>query len=403
VVWRLDRLTRSVADLYALLSVFEQSGCTFKSITEPFETRSAVGKLFITLIAAMAQWERENLIERVQLGQMHQATQTDHWTGGRAPYGYILRGKHLVVDEEAAAVVRRIYEALFREGNVYAIMRQLNEEGVAAPGARGWTATTIRYILMNPVYAGIRSWKRHARPEGGKGAYRRLPRDAWLVVDDHGPPAIVATQTWERAYRTLNRPSRLSRSRGRGEHPLTGVLVCATCGSKMNGKSVRRMGCTWRYYRCPGRYQRGTCPRGQVRADDLEALVLGAVRATFDEHTLLQQAVLENQGTEIGAEHRRLTLRLESIGRRIRRWEDAYEDDSIDLPTLRQRLSDLRIEERDVLRQLNTLWAVGDAPGTELPLEGWTVMTAAERLAFIQALIARVCLHLNGTVDIEWK
>lgn len=403
LVWRLDRLTRSVADLYTLLSVFERSGCTFKSITEPFETRSAVGKLFITLIAAMAQWERENLIERVHLGRTHQATMTGDWLGGPAPYGYLLRDRRLVVDEGRAAVVRQIYERFLREGNLSALARAFDARGIPAPGARGWTATRLRYILTNPTYAGIRTWQRHARPSDGVGGYRRLPREAWLTIDQEGPPAIVPLVVWERAYDALDRRARVSRARGWGEHPLTGVLVCGACRSPMSGRRAVRGRTAYRYYRCPGRYQRGRCARRPVRADALEGLTLGAVRAAFGAHDLIERALAASEDGEAGDARHRLALALASVRRRVRRWQDAYENGAIDVRTLGQRLRDLRDEEREVVGRMASGRAPTLASPTDALADGWAAMTAAERRAFVGALIERIVVHPGGAVEIEWR
>lgn len=403
LVWRLDRLTRSVADLYKLLSVFERHGCTFKSITEPFETRSAVGKLFITLIAAMAQWERENLIERVHLGQMHQVTMTGDWCGGAPPYGYLLRQRRLVVDEGRAVVVRQIYDRFLREGNLSALARAFDARGIPAPGARGWSATRLRYILTNPTYAGIRTWRRHARPTVGPGGYRRLARGEWLLVDGEGPPAIIPLAVWERAYEALDRRARVSRSRGWGEHPLTGILVCGACKSPMSGRRAVRGAAAYRYYRCPGRYQRGRCARGQVRADALERLVVDAIRGPFGGHGLLEQALAASDDGEAGDDRHRLALALESVRRRLRRWEDAYENGSIDVRALGLRLRELRAEEREVLGRMAE-WRRPALPSSSDGLAaGWTAMTATERRAFVGALIERVVVHPDGAVDIEWR
>ncbi|MCL6595390.1 MAG: recombinase family protein [Firmicutes bacterium] len=402
LVWRLDRLTRSVADLYVLLSMLEEDGGAFRSITEPFETQTAVGKLFVTLIAAMAQWERENLIERVRLGQMHQVIHTDDWTGGRPPYGYRLVKKKLRVDPEAAAVVREVYGRFLVEGNLYAIARDLNARGIPAPGGKGWNAHRLRYILSNPVYAGIRTWQRHVRGADGKRAYRRRSRDSWKVVEDQRFPAIVDRGTWERAMGVVEGRGRVSHRHGWGEHPLTGVLVCGACGSTMNGKLVRRGDRSYRYYRCPRRYQGRACQRGQVRAEDLEGLVLTAIQARFAEQALLEQAVVEMQGAD-DTDGSRLAAELEDVRRRMRRWEDAYEEAQIDASTLGQRLRDLRAREGEILVRMRNLSTAHEGPAQVFASEGWASMTAAERQAFVHDLVARVTIDLDGSVDIDWR
>jgi 16S rRNA (cytidine(1402)-2'-O)-methyltransferase len=307
-----------------------------------------------------------------------------------------------VLGDRPAAVVREIYDAFLREGNLEAIARRLDARGVAAPGGRGWSAQRLRYILMNPTYAGLRTWQRHARPKDGRGAYRRQSRERWLVVEGQGPPAIVPIETWDRAYRALDRPAHHAARRGSGEHPLTGVLVCATCGSAMSGRLVRRGDRTYRYYRCPGHYRQGTCARGQVRADELEGLVRAAIRARFAEGALLERAVLETPGTEAGAERQRLVQALDAVRGRIRRWEDAYEDASIDARTLSRRLADLRAEELALRARLMQA-SPSDRGRPPLPVDGWTAMTPTERGAFVRDLVARVSVHRNGTVEVVWN
>ncbi len=97
LVYRLDRLTRSVLDLYQLLESFEKNGCHFKSATEVYDTTTAIGRLFITLVAALAQWERENLGERVRMG-MTQKVREGEWHGSTPPYGYQLDNGSLVIN-----------------------------------------------------------------------------------------------------------------------------------------------------------------------------------------------------------------------------------------------------------------------------------------------------------------
>ena len=108
LVYKLDRLTRSVLDLYKLLETFEKHNIKFKSATEVYDTTNAMGRLFITLVAALAQWERENLAERVKMG-MEQKAREGKWVINVAPFGYDLVGKdYLKINEDEATVVKEI-------------------------------------------------------------------------------------------------------------------------------------------------------------------------------------------------------------------------------------------------------------------------------------------------------
>ncbi len=108
LVYRLDRLTRSVLDLYKLLEIFERHNCKFKSATEVYDTTTAMGRMFITIVAAMAQWERENLAERVRMGMQEKARQ-GKWVINVAPYGYDIDRSTdtLVINQQEAVIVRK--------------------------------------------------------------------------------------------------------------------------------------------------------------------------------------------------------------------------------------------------------------------------------------------------------
>src|SRR5690625_5198821 len=101
VVYKLDRLVRSVSDLHELLKLFDKYEVKFKSVTEMFDTTNAMGRFFITLVAAMAQWERENLAERVRFG-IEQMVSEGERPGGKLPFGYTKEGE--LIEQEAETI-----------------------------------------------------------------------------------------------------------------------------------------------------------------------------------------------------------------------------------------------------------------------------------------------------------
>ncbi|WP_409175502.1 recombinase family protein [Brevibacillus fortis] len=128
----------------------------FKSATEVYDTTSAMGRFFITLVAAIAQWERENLGERVIMG-MEKNFRKGGWNGGELPYGYRLEDGKLVVYEPEAAIVKRIFN-LYKTKGQREISKIFNKEGLRTGKGALWAGFTVRYILNNPVYIGKMRW-----------------------------------------------------------------------------------------------------------------------------------------------------------------------------------------------------------------------------------------------------
>lgn len=158
LVYKLDRFTRSVRDLYKLLDMLNAHNCTFKSATELYDTSTALGRLFITLVAAMAQWERENLGERVRMGQIEKARQGLH--SAQAPFGYD-KDDHdrLIINKDEAEVIYDMIEKL-KEG--YSLRRLAiymdDESGVPPIRSTHWNISVILGILKNPVLHGDLVW-----------------------------------------------------------------------------------------------------------------------------------------------------------------------------------------------------------------------------------------------------
>lgn len=157
LVYRLDRLTRSVLDLYQLLDIFEENNCKFKSATEVYDTTTAMGRMFITLVAAMAQWERENLGERVRMGQIEKARQGRY--SAKAPFGFNKdENDKLIINNDEKQVILTMIEKIQQGYSIRQLANYLDNSGI--PPIRGyqWHMTSILTILKNPAIYGATKW-----------------------------------------------------------------------------------------------------------------------------------------------------------------------------------------------------------------------------------------------------
>lgn len=166
LVYRLDRITRSVRDLHEILEIFEQHDCSFISSTEPYDTSTAVGRLFITLVAAMAQWERENTGERVSMVLLERAKDGE-WLA-QAPYGFKkikIKGKNgkmistLKHDKETMPVLEDMIKKTKEGYSMRQLANYLNDSGIPTLRGYQWHITSIQGMLKNPALYGGMRWK----------------------------------------------------------------------------------------------------------------------------------------------------------------------------------------------------------------------------------------------------
>jgi DNA invertase Pin-like site-specific DNA recombinase len=156
-----DRIGRSLSVASAVFDRLDASGIRFLSITEPELSTPLLRAIF----SGVAADERRRILERTSAGRKQKASQGGY-AGGRVPFGYQLVGNRKdakwQIDEDAAAVVRKIFELRAAGRTITAIADQLNAEHIASPGGKRWHATTVFGVLDNPAYAGQRRWREGA-------------------------------------------------------------------------------------------------------------------------------------------------------------------------------------------------------------------------------------------------
>lgn len=179
LVYRLDRLTRSVRDLHKLLDTLEMHKCTFKSATEVYDTSTAMGRMFITIIASISQWESENLGERVRMGQIEKARQGE-WSA-QPPFGFRKENKRLVQDPEKVEILRDMIDKIEQGYSLRKLANYLTTKGIKPVRGYQWHITSILSMLSNHALYGAMRWREEIIPNTHEGI---LSKKEFLKLQD---------------------------------------------------------------------------------------------------------------------------------------------------------------------------------------------------------------------------
>ncbi|MDB5678297.1 recombinase family protein [Sphingomonas bacterium] len=164
VVYKVDRLTRSLLDFSRLVEAFDKAGTSFVSVTQSFNTTTSMGRLTLNMLLSFAQFEREVTAERIR-DKIAASKAKGMWMGGSPPMGYKPKGRTLEIIEEDAALVRNIFKRYCELGNAWFVAKSLAGDGILTPrrvsakgndyGGRPFSRGHIYLILNNPLYVGL--------------------------------------------------------------------------------------------------------------------------------------------------------------------------------------------------------------------------------------------------------
>jgi site-specific DNA recombinase len=331
LVYKLDRLSRSVSDINILLNTFEKNKVAFKSVTEPYDTTTAQGKLLINIFASLAQFEREQLAERTHLG-MTRKHEEGQRNGGNAPFGYDLVEGDLVINEEEAKWVQFIFDQFELKGR-NTIAKELNRNGVNSKKGHLFNASMVMYIVKNPVYHGMLRW--NYRHKNGKRTYEEI-----LVMGQHEP--IISKEQFERINGKLKERANKG-FKGHTIYPFSGTLKCKRCGKKLNGSKRKRAdGSAYRFYKCSGRFTQGIC--------DMPVVGEEIIDYEFVNKLNIAQVKLEPP-SENKVDRKQVEKELKNIRKMMERIEETYILNG-DKKKYRERLEFAQKKETELLQSL---------------------------------------------------
>ncbi|TGY88229.1 recombinase family protein [Marinicauda algicola] len=260
---KLARLARNTRELLEFSEIFRQCGADLISLQENIDTSTPAGRLFYTMIAAMAQWEREEIADRIRASVITRA-KLGKQIAGNAPFGYMWKDGEVVLDPDQAPVRALIYELFAEHKRKGTVARILNERGFKTSTGKQFTQQGIQYLLRDPSAKGLRR-SNYSTAETRGGSVSLKPEEEWQW---HTCEPIVSVELWERCNAILDEQAKGRKPGPRGRYLFAGKVKCEADGQTMyvlneNPKFVCRQ-----------------CRR-KIPQDDLEAIFRDQLKAFF--------------------------------------------------------------------------------------------------------------------------
>ncbi len=285
VVYKVDRLSRSLLDFSKLLEFFDQNNVAFISVTQHFNTNSSMGRLTLNILLSFAQFEREIISERTR-DKMGAARKKGQWMGGRPALGYDLdkENHRIVVNQTEAKIIREMFDLYIKERSILAVTMALNKKGYRTKayirkgkpsGNIPFKATNIHIMLRNMIYMGKINYK-------GKQVFQGQHE------------AIISEEIFNQAQAILEQNRREQRTPpSKNTGLLSQIARCKHCNSSMSYTySVKNGKWKYQYYFCLNAQKRGyeNCPTKTVNALRFENQIMSCLRQIVDDKNIAQEA-----------------------------------------------------------------------------------------------------------------
>lgn len=270
VVYKIDRLSRSLFDFAKIVELFDKHNVGFVSVTQSFNTSTSSGKLMLNMLLSFAQYERELTGERIR-DKFASSLKKGMWMGGVVMLGYEVKDRKLIINEEEAAIIRLIYSEFLASESCTEVAYTLNKSEYRTKtkklssgeiaGGHHFQPKSVRRILQNPYYKGCVTHKGN------------------VYAGEH--EAIIDEEIWNKVQEIFKNNSSNPKENITSATPsfLRGILKCSECNSLMKHTTANNHGLVYRYYTCYNHLKYRTCksPYKNIPADPIERSVIDEV------------------------------------------------------------------------------------------------------------------------------
>ncbi len=398
MVYKVDRLTRSLLDFARIMEVLDKHGVCFVSVTQQFNTTSSLGRLTLNILLSFAQFEREMIAERTR-DKMSAARRKGRWVGGIPMLGYDLsdHGARLVVNEDEAARVQEIFDLYLEQGSLMPVVQELDRRGWrmkewttrkgTLAGGKPFLKNRLYNLLTNIIYLG------------------KVEHAGQVYEGEH--EGIVDPDVWQRVQDRLRFNGRTGGRHIRNKYGavLKGIIRCGSCDAGMahtyTQKAPNKL---YRYYVCVNAHQRGysQCQTRSVSAPQIEQAVVDQIRGIAANQAVIDEVVRQLSDQQTGSREalerekrvmeRELQRLLEEIPGLMRTSGKAATDR---LAEMQDRVSAVENQLRGVREQLaESVGQIVDPTDVRRALRDfdtmWEEMTPREQEKFVKTLVEQV-------------
>lgn len=281
IIYRFDRISRSLIDFIGIESLFEKHSVTMISYSEQFDTSTEIGRMMLKILIMFAEMERKTIAQRVADNYAYRASEMK-MLGGKASYGYKYSSDMtmLIEDRKQSDIVKQIYESFLKKDiSCDKIARNLGDNGILSPEGGTWNGSTVAKILKNPLYTMKSKAVENYLSGSGfelkicKEEYNGYKRLKNAIYPSHHT-GFIAGSDWIAVQKKIKRRAK-SASAGTGTGSfLQGIILCKKCGRSVYMKSNGRGG---RYLQCQGR-RKGLCEGfSALKAESVEEMTKSVV------------------------------------------------------------------------------------------------------------------------------
>lgn len=422
ICYRLDRISRNVADFTTTLELLNEYNVSFISIKEQFDTSSAMGRAMMNISATFAQLERETIAERIK-DNLRELSKTGRWLGGPTPLGYKSievenddskgksRKKHILsIDEDNSNIVTMVYDLFLKYKSFNTVSLYLENHGIYSRKGKVFSRQLVKQMINNPVYCIadkkiLNYFKKHGCEiykesyiDNFKGImpYNRrdkkgaiLPIENWIIsIGDH--PGLIDSDTWIECQNIAAEIKDVASNRQcTSEHALlSGLVICSHCGSGMAPrkqvcKSANGEKIMYRYYSCNLKNKAGSrCDNTALNAYDAEDYVINKIKS-MTRKDILSLYLNSNEKSKIKVDNNKtiealkeqISINEKSISTLVRKIavldenidtnkiiQESYEKEIItlsnDISELKSKIKSLEAENNEFENETNNLFKI---------------------------------------------